>query len=351
MGVAGALAWYVTTELSVGAASYAPITAIGALGLGRERRISPSVLMMAGLFVGVIAAEIATPLIGVGWWQLGLMLAATAIIAGAIVDRDLAVTYAVINAVVLVTAPGTEGWVPDRLISGLIGVGTAVLVMLVAMPPDPTRIATTRLRRVVELSVEALDETVTTLGATKPARSDAAIERTLIDSARRLDDQIERSHESVAQANEIVRWSPIRRRDRAEVERLTEIARELRPALRTVSTIARLGDRAALIDVRADDHVLEGIRSASDAMSRLSGRLLDNEAPPNADDEMAAIAIDRLLERPCEHAILIAMQEEVRGLLSDLTGIVHSRFDGSAPNARDRSRGETLDGIRFGRAD
>src|SRR5690606_22204712 len=126
MGLAAALAWWAAGHLAGNAASYAPITAIVALGLGRERRIGRSALMVGGLFLGVVLAELATTLLGVGWWQIGLCMTLAAIAAGIVIGHDLAVTYAAINAVVLLTTPGSDGWMPSRVIAGLVGIAVAL---------------------------------------------------------------------------------------------------------------------------------------------------------------------------------------------------------------------------------
>lgn len=356
MGVAAALAWLIAGVLVADAAGYAPIVAIGALGLGRERRLSRSGLMLAGLFLGVVAAELAGPVIGRGWWQIGLMLAITALVTGAVVDRELAVTYAAINVVVLVTIPGQEGWVPDRMIAGVAGVAVAVAVMLLLLPPRPVAIVTRRLERATRSSIEALEATA--LALDRDARHDSGTrdgdddddgdERPLVAAARRLDDEIERSHESVQQALEVVTWSPLRRRNRAEVLRLAGIAHTLRPALRTASTVARLGDRAAMNDIPAHDHVLAGITAAADALAPLIDALVDGDEPADDTDRRAAEAIEQLLSGGSDHAILIALQEEVRGLLADVVGIVEGAV-GGGDTTREYASGGTVEGITYGR--
>lgn len=351
IGLAAGLAHLVAGVSVPSAQVYAPIVAVGAIGLGRERRMSRSALMIAGLFLGVVAAELATPLVGNGWWQVGAMVVVTALAAGTLIDRDLAVTYAVINAIVLVALPGSEGWVPDRLVAGALGALVALVVLLLVVPPRSAHLIRRRLRRATDLSAEALDQTAALLrGDTEPAleRGD---ERPLITAARRLDDEIERSHESADQAREIVRWSPIRRRERPEVERLARIAHELRPALRTASTIARLGDRAALTGVQADHHVVNGIGDAAEALESLVAALLDGDAPPPGDDEHAAGVVEHVLSRQTGHALLIALQEEVRGLLADVSAILAREFENAASVARERAVGVVQNGIAYGAVD
>lgn len=349
MGIAAALAWLAAGHVVVDSAVYAPITAIGALGLGRERRLSRAGLLIGGLFLGVAAAEVVTPLIGTGWWQIGALMTASALIAGALIGRELAVTYAAINAVVLLTVPGSEGWLPSRLIAGLIGVATAVAVMLVIAPVRPVRLTTNRLRRACRRATAALDETARVLRDGLGDQAEAGDGRPLIALARRLDDEIESSHETVAQAREIVRWSPVRRAQAADVARLGAIAHELRPALRTASTIARLADRAAVNGITADEHVISGICEAAAAITELTDRLLTGTAPDDRVDGRASLAIDRLMSQPCRHAILIALQEEVRGLLADVAAVVDGEFDGATPTTLDLAAGAELEGVTFGR--
>ncbi len=348
MGIAASLAWLAAGAVVSDSATYAPITAIGALGIGRERRLSRGGVLIGGLFLGVGAAELVTPLIGAGWWQIGVLMTASALVAGAIVGRELAVTYAAINSVVLLTIPGSEGWLPSRLIAGLIGVAVAVAVMLVIAPARPVRLIDLRVRKACRRAADALDETARVLRFGLGQQRDGGDGRPLIALARRLDDEIESSHETVAQAKEIVRWSPIRRSRAGDVARLAEITHELRPALRTASTIARLADRAAVNGIPAGDHLVAGICEARDAITEFTDRLLRGTAPDDSVDGRASLAIERLMSQPCRHAILIALQEEVRGLLADVAAVVDTEFDGATPATRELAAGGELNGVAFG---
>lgn len=349
MGIAAAAAWWTAGRVAADAASYAPITAIVALGLGRERRLGRSALMAGGLFVGVVAAELATRLIGVGWWQVGVCMVVTAVATGALIGRDLAVTYAAINAVVLLTTPGSDGWFPSRVVAGLVGVIVALVVILLVAPPHPVHLVRRRLRRVSERAVDALCATADALG---PGREDAADagpgDRPLLDLARRLDDEIEQSHATLDQAGELTRWSPWRRRDAGEVRRLDDTARKLRPALRTASTIARLGDRAQLLDVSAPEPIRDALHGAAARLRALTADLLDHSPPDDAEREEASQVVDGLMDAEVERAVLVALKEEVRGLLSDLHDVVEHVFDDSPPSP-DNLRAVRVGAIEYGR--
>lgn len=343
MAIASALSWAVAARVAGDAASYAPIAAIVALGLGRERRLSRSALMIAGLFVGVIAAEILTPLIGSGWWQIGLVMGSTAVVTGALVGRDLAVTYATINAVVLLTTPGSEGWLPSRLVSGIVGVGAALVVLLVVAPPRPVHLIRHRVTEAARAAGDALRATATVL-ADPDAADGSDDERRLIRSARRLDDAIERTHEVVDQAREIVRWSPRRRRDADAVDHLAGVVSRTRPALRTASTIARLGDRAAVLGLVGSDALLDGICEAAEFVEERTRCLVERTAIDDDRAETVRHRVEALMDRSPDHAALIALVEEVRGILDDLAEIDTGTDDAI------RFPGRRTDGIVFGNA-
>ena len=348
MGVAAAGSWWIASRLAPQAASYAPITAIVALGLGRERRLGRSAVLTSGLFLGVVAAEIATALIGVGAWQIGAAMALTAVVAGAVVGRDLAVTYAAINAVVLLTTPGGDGWFPGRFASGLIGVGTALTVLLVVAPARPAHLVQRRLGRAADRAAGVLTATADTLASRSDGGGRVGDARPLVVRARRLDDEIEQSHGTVDQARELVRWSPWRRRDRADVERLERIANELRPALRTASTIARLADRADLLGLSAPAPMRDAIRRGAATLSTLTYDLLAASPPGTADVRGASDVVRRLLATEIEHAVLVALKEELRGLLADLDDIVELAFD-DVPEAHGLDRA-TVGDVTYGRS-
>jgi uncharacterized membrane protein YgaE (UPF0421/DUF939 family) len=347
MGVAAALSWWIAHQVARDAASYAPITAIVGLGLGRERRLGRSAILATGLFLGVIAAELATIVIGAGWWQVGLCMTLTAVVAGALIGHDLAVTYAAINTVVLLTTPGGHGWFPSRLVAGLVGVLVALTVLLLIAPARPAHLVRRRLGRAAERAGAAMDATADALGPDRPDGEPTGDERPLVSLARRLDDEIEQSHETVDQAGELVRWSPWRRSRADEVEQLGRIAHELRPALRTASTIARLADRAVGLGVSAPEQIREAIHDAGRTLEALTDDLLDDSPPDRGEIEAASGAVDRLMTSEVEHAVLVAMKEEVRGLLADLDGIVESVFD-AAPPAPGTLRSATVGNIVYG---
>ncbi len=346
MGVAAALSWLLAS-LFVSDPGYAPIAAIVALGLGRDRRVSYSAFLVGGMLVGVIAAEALEPMLGRGWWQIGVALALTAMVTGAILDVELAVSYAAINVIVLLSLPDSGGLVPARLIAALAGVVVALAVILVIAPSRPVHLLRRRLDGERDAAATALRATADSLRNADPGEDqELGDARPLLRCARRVDDQIDRSYDAVSHALEIVRWSPWRRSSRHRVTRLAAVAADLRPTLRTASTIARLGDRAVVLGIRADEQLVEALDRAADVIEDLMATLVDGD---NADARShAEPALENLMKCQLDHAILIAMQEEIRGLLADTAETVERHCDGTASSIRERSRGARVDGVQFG---
>ncbi len=350
MGVAAAVSWWIARQLAPGAAAYAPITAVGALGLGHERRLSRSAVLVAGLFVGVVAADVLAPLVGAGTWQIGVIMAITALVTGMLIDRELAVTYATINAVVLATIPGSEGWFPDRVLAGLVGVWTALTVIFGVLPPDPAALIRNRFRKATRRATEALEIAATVLRDGDDRHAPAHGERPLTARARRIDQELERTYGSTQFGREVSRWAPMRWPSRAEVDRLEHISDGLRAPLRTASTIARLADRAAANGVLASAELVAAIERAARAVGDYVARVLVASPPDDAAVECGHDALGSLLQGRVDHAILIALREEVRGLLAEVTAVVDDQFDGVAADIRERATATEIEGVTYGRA-
>lgn len=326
VAVAAGTSYFLARWAAPDAASYAPIAAIATMGLGRERRPERGLYLVAGMFIGAVLAEIAARSIGLDWWQIGVLMGISALLAGLAFDEELAATYAAINAGVLLALPGSDGWLPTRVVAGAIGIATTVVVMLAVLPPHPVHQVGQRLDTIRRHARNALERTSDELD--QRARPDhLADDRDLIVVGRNLDDAISRSRTTLGHAHQISRWSPWRRRQCDEVARLDRIATELRPALRTVSTIARLGDRMLIHQIDA----MPSTRTALDETAAWVDRVVRSLVFDDTDDLAAApdgqTILDGLRSADVEHAAEIALCEEIRGVVSDLSALIDHRLD------------------------
>jgi uncharacterized membrane protein YgaE (UPF0421/DUF939 family) len=343
MAVAAGASWLVSTWVFGAPVGYAPITAIVAMGLGRERRIGRSIVLVAGLVVGIAVAEIAARLVGTGWWQVGLILGISALIAGVVFDVQLAVTYAAINAVVLFGTPGADGWIPDRAVDAVIGVVVAFVVTYLVVPPRPDAEIAVRMHTVADVAVTALGDAARLL-----ADRDVNDRRIALDGAQHVDTELGRLPGTVDHALDVVRFAPLRWGRRDRVERLAVAAVDLGSVVTTASTIVRLTDRAIVDDVDADPSLAEAIESAAAVLDTLVSAIADGDGDGAALGR-AHDAIDRLVESPIDKAVSIALREEVHGLLHDLARFAerHGDFDLAGD---DGLAGTESSNVRYGRS-
>lgn len=343
MGVAAAVSWLASTWVFGDAVGYAPITAIVAMGLGRERRIGRSIVLVSGLVVGIAVAEVAARIVGIGWWQVGLILGISAVVAGIVFDVQLAVTYAAINAVVLFGTPGNEGWLPDRAVDGVIGVASAFLVTYVLVPPRPDAEIAVRMRKVTGVAVDALGGAARLLA--DPDGDDREIARA---GARRVDAELARLPGTVDHGLDVVRFAPLRWSRRDRVDRLASAAADLGSVVTTASTIVRLTDRALVDGVEVDRSLAEATDSAATVLDALVSAVTDET------DDAAAVAhahdaIDRFVEQPSDRGVSIALREEVHGLLHDLARFA-DRHGGFELDRDDPLTGTEDRSVRYGRS-
>ncbi len=347
MATAAGLAWLVTHLLLDSPGGYAPITAIVAMGLGRERRIWRSVVMIGGLLLGTAVAEVGSVALGVGWWQVGLVLGLSGLLAGVLFDKELAVTYATINAVVLFSLPDSEGWVPTRLLDGAFGVIAALVVTFGIAPSRPRHQLADRLRTVADRAVDGLGTAREQL-LHVPAERDGELVRS---ASGTIDRELQRVSGTVDHALDLARWAPLRRRNRDRVERLVDSSSSLVDALTTASSIVRLADRAIANDAVVGDELLDGLDRAAAAIRTLVDDIIAERQPGADVADDCRDAVDGLLSEPTDRAVVIAIQEEVRGLLADLIDIADDlTSEQSQLGDSSSTREATVDGVRFGRA-
>jgi uncharacterized membrane protein YgaE (UPF0421/DUF939 family) len=348
MAMAAGLAWLLSHTLLDSPAGYAPITAIVAMGLGRERRIWRSVVLIGGLLLGTVVAEIAGHALGVGWWQVGMVLGVSGLLAGLLFDKELAVTYATINAVVLYGIPGSEGWLPTRVLDGILGVAAALVITFGVAPSRPHRQLAERLRTVADRAADGLELACEALRDGLDQRRPDAV-RT---ASAQIDQELQRVTGTVEHALDLARWAPIRRLDADAVEGLVTSSSALVDALTTASTVVRLTDRALADEAAVGDELLGGVRLAGSAIRSLVDDIIAERRPDDSVAENCREAVAAMMSEPADRAVVIAIQEEVRGLLDDLIEISDDLSANGSPGLAEAlsTREATIGGVRFGRA-
>lgn len=305
--IAPALAYWLSTQLfSHGQAFFAPIAAVLTLTVGVGHRLAVVVEIIIGAALGILVGELFILSIGRGFWQLLVVLALAVLSAKLVRLPGVAVTQAVISAVLLVAivpAAGVTDPALNRFVDALLG-GAAALATIVLIPANPLREIDGGMARLrAELS-RILGHLAEALRADDAARASAALEQ-----ARAAQAMVENLGTVADSVSEVARLSPFRWSQRSAVVARTAALVNLDHALRNTRVLTR---RAAAM-LRNGEAAPVGLARA---MEQLSALAATEEATTPELVDVARLAIETATEHLTINTASIASQ--VRAVVADL---------------------------------
>ena len=232
--VAGAVA-YAVAYYALGHASpfFAPVCTWIALGFSRDREVRRVAELAVGVALGVGFGDLVVHLIGSGVWQLGVVLAASAL-AGRFVDRSaLITTQAGVQAIVIVGLPAIGGGPFGRWLDALVG-GVVALAVVLLTPGDPRRHVRTLARDAEGELADLLRDLAHGLRAAAAAPIEDALVR-----GRASQPALDEWREAAVSARDLARVSPAARRHADELARHVTSAVLLDRAMRNARVLAR----------------------------------------------------------------------------------------------------------------
>ena len=268
--VVAATAAYVFAHAVLGHAAplLAATVTVSSLGLVRDARPRRVLETVVGMVVGILVAELIVLVAGIGWWQLGLTLAASLVVTRFLSPQPgFAIAAAIQSAIVLVI-PANVPFL--RLVDGVVG-GVAALLVTALLPRSPLRAVT---REGIE-ALAAFDSATATL-VQALRRGDVVRADRGLQKARALQAPVDRWREGIDSGTQIARISPFLRRQRPEFERQDRVRAHLDLATRNLRVIARrvvyLCDDGASRPVAADllAELGAGARLLSDALTDIA---------------------------------------------------------------------------------
>ena len=271
------------------------LTMYETLAHGRERIVS----VVAGVLVAVLFASF----VGLTWWSLGLVVAAS-LVAGRLLRLGPHLLEVPISAMLVLAVGGAERAALGRVEETLLGAAVGVLVNLLIAPPLYIQPASDAIAELAERMADFSAELATAL---RGDWSRSAAE-TQLARARRLGDDVARADRHLARTEESARLNPRGRQARRLEPRLHSTLDALEHAQVGLRNLARsLLDRTFFVPEEEADRAYpaEARAALADVLDAVAGALRivagapaqTGLAPPAADLEDAVAGLDRHRER------------------------------------------------------
>jgi uncharacterized membrane protein YgaE (UPF0421/DUF939 family) len=266
VAVAAAVAWYLAHDvLGHPRPFFAPVAAIVCLGLSYGQRLRRVGEITIGVAIGVLVADLLVRVIGTGTWQVALVVVLSMSVAVLLDGGPLVVTQAAVQSVIVTTllpmpSAGFSRWL-DAVLGGAVALAAAAVA-----PQTPLRRPRIEAARVLDELSDVLHDVTDAARAGDIDRAEQALAR-----ARATDKALDDLRSAAAEGLEVVRSSPFRRRQRAHVERVAEIAEPIDRAVRNSRVLAR---RVAAA-VRYQETVPPAYLDLVDELAEVVGELAD----------------------------------------------------------------------------
>ena len=232
--VAAALAWWLARGLlGHPRPFFAPVAAIVSLGVSYGARVRRVVEVTIGVAVGVGIGDLFVHAFGSGVWQVGLVVLLSMSIAVLVGAGTLMVTQAGVQGVIVTTllpnpSAGLGRWL-DAVVGGLVALLAATLV-----PATP-------LRRPRILAAQVVNELADLLREAARSAQDGDVERAAetLERARSTERSLIALRDAAAEALDVTRSSPLRRRHRPALQEVVALSEPLDRAVRNARVLVR----------------------------------------------------------------------------------------------------------------
>jgi uncharacterized membrane protein YgaE (UPF0421/DUF939 family) len=272
-GLAAAVAYFIATEaFGHPRPFFAPVAAIITLGLTVSERGRRAFELSLGVAVGIAVGDLVVSAIGVGTWQLALVVMVTVVAALLVGRGQMLVNQAAVSAALVATLqPPSHGITFARFLDALVGGTVALAVSNLILPVRPQAMIRRSAWPVLDELAAVLEDIARALEERDLGRAEAGLTR-----ARALDDLIDRFEQAVGVAHETTRFAPQRRRARPYVESWVGAADQLDLAVRNVRVLARGAIRALRLDENVPPEVAEALRDLAVAVRAFDAALDDD---------------------------------------------------------------------------
>ncbi len=308
----------------------APLTALLVVQLTMYETVASGLQRVASVLAGVLIAVGVAEYVGLSWWSLGAVVAASLII-GRLLRLGGQLLEVPISAMLVLSVGGTHGAARERVYETLIGAAVGVAVNAVIAAPLYVQPAGDALGELAERMATFLRRLADQLRA---GWSREAADR-MLDEARRLGDEVARADRALARAEQSVKFNPRGGRARDVQPRLRIGLTGLEHTQVTIRSLCRaLLDRTYFVPTEEAstvyDRAIRGalgqvLDAAADALGHASGLTSGTESPGDARIEVEGRLAELLLRRDRLADLLVdetgadrAVWQQHGALLADL---------------------------------
>ncbi|MEW2386254.1 FUSC family protein [Micromonospora sp. NPDC047707] len=266
-GLAAALAWWIGHDvLGNSSPVFAPSAAVGTIvaALGQRARRTGELLLGVGL--GIVTTDFLLTLLGTGFWQTGFVVACailtTLLLFG---GSGSAVGQAGGTAVLLATlAPAQQNLEWPRIVEAAVGSAVGLVVVMLLLPINPMRILDRDAAPIYGCLADQLREVSSALATHDQQRAVRAL-----DTLRGLGPDLDRMHQALSGAEEVVSLAPARWRRRQDVERFAHATVYLERVIEHSRGLARRSALALQYDEPIQPDLSVGVGHLADGVESL----------------------------------------------------------------------------------
>lgn len=291
---------------------FAPIATLVALGQSFGQRIERVIEIVVGVAIGVFLGDALTHALGVGFWQLaiiiGLAMGASTLLGAGVL---MTIQAGVQASFVAMLAPPPGGaflrWT-DAVVGGLVALAAATVT-----PTAPLARPRQSASEVVAEISDILTDTVAALRLRSLPHIEATLTRAR-ESEHKLDTLLEASQDGMA----VARTSPFRRGHLPAVQAIADLTVPLDRAVRNLRVLVRRARAVVLQDVHLDPSYLTMLETLADITAQMAAALQLRRLPEPAREPLMALARRTAHGVPGTSLSAEVIRAQVRSMILDL---------------------------------
>ncbi|WFE54525.1 FUSC family protein [Micromonospora sp. WMMD1155] len=266
-GLAAALAWAIGHDLLDNPAPvFAPSAAVGTIVAALGQRAHRTIELLLGVGLGIATTDLLLSFLGTGFWQTGFVVGCAVLATLVLFGRSgAAVGQAGGTAVLLATlTPAQNDLEWPRIVEALVGGAVGLVVVALLVPLNPMRILDRDAAPIYQRLAGQLREVAAALTTGDQQRAVRAL-----DLLRDMGPALDRMHQALSGAEEVVSLAPARWLRRQDVERFARASRQVERVIEHSRGVARRSAMALQYRERIPPALSTSVGRLADAVELL----------------------------------------------------------------------------------